>query len=402
MDKTSSYLTSLATAIGTDTTTLEELSVIEVNLSESLLTPGLQTQVIVQARLNGPTPRDINQFYDKSISIVAERPILAEYGLKSKFATNQKIYRVSNRTRISYEVEQFEINACNPTLIEDAKIWVSKSWKAATPSTVVSDMFTQCLSPQNYVVESSGTPRDYIAENIHPFQVIQQQAEVALTTSAMDPSFVHFMTYQNEAGDDIPTHNFRSLTSMASATPIFEFTYSAKAAADLNYANPGDVMSMSFPCDFDLLSDVLNGYDESGNPIFSLITWNPYNATASIYGRGLTRCGGTSASSITNMGTASDQSTTNTNVEEYLLKRKPRMALLDQDKVALRLTVAFNPNLNVGKVISLKLPHPTETNQFLYGTGEYLISALTHNIKMGGLGTTVIDCVAETVAAGFV
>jgi len=398
ISKSASYLTDMLCSIDVSEETREQVTITDVNLTESLLTPGLQTSITVHSKINNSFRRNLNDYYGKNIQVSVKREILKDTGHKSTFDTQQKIYRLSNRQRVNYEIESFQIDACDDTLIQDAKVWVSKSWKAVTPSTVVSDMFSQCLSPRNIEIEESTPPRDYIAENIHPFQVINQQAEVALT-GAMDPSFVHFMTYQNSFGADIPTHNFKSLTAMAQQAPVFVFTYSGKASADLNYATPSDIMSYSFPCDFDLLSDVLNGYDETGSNIFSLITVNPYNATSSIYGLGFTRCGGTSASSITNLGTEAEQATSATNVEQYLLRRRPRMAMLDQDKIALRMTVPFNPNLSAGKVVTANFYHSSR-DELLYGSGDYLIVNMTHNIKHGGLGMTILDCVSNTVATG--
>ena len=81
------------------------------------------------------------------------------------------------------------------------------------------------------------------------------------------------------------------------------------------------------------------------------------------------------------------------------------MSLIEQDKITLRLTVPFSPMLNVGRVIRVKIPNvgtafnggQAEDN---YGSGEYLIVNMTHNLKLGGMGVTVLDCVGQTVAAG--
>lgn len=390
---------------GVDPGTIDEVTVTEVTLTESLLTPGLQTKVKVASKMHMDNTKDLNDYYAKKIYIEASRPVIGEWqsGLKSDFKTEQLIYRLSNRENHTYPIETFTLDACDPSLIEDAKTWVSKSWGCTAPSQVVRDVMRQCLNLQSNQmdIENGVKPRPYIAENIHPFQIINQQAEVALNADKLDPSFVHFMTYQDRNGKDIPVHNFKSLTSMAQKESIFTFQYSAKAAHDLNYSNPSDILQYSFPCDFDLLSDTLNGYDENGKSIFSLITINPYNATSSIYGRGFTRCGGTAASTVTNKGTAQAQNTCDTNVEEHLLKRRPRMSLLEQDKIAIRLTVPFSPFLNVGKMITVKLSN-NKNDEPLYGTGDYLIVSMTHKLKHGGFGTTVLDCVANTVAVGMV
>jgi hypothetical protein len=404
-DKKALYSTNFGVFIDTDENVRTEVTVVEVTLTESLLTPGLQTKVKVASKVLMDESKNLNDFYAKNIYIEANRPIINEYFSSSdinwQFKTSQLVYRLSNRENHTYPVETFTLDACDPSLIEDAKTWVSKSWGCTAPSQVVRDVMRQCLNltSEQMDIENAVKPRPYIAENIHPFQIINQQAEVALNAEKLDPSFVHFMTYQNKDGKHIPTHNFKSLTKMAQKRSMFTFTYSHKAGADANYANPTDIIKYSFPCDFDLLSDTLNGYDENGDNINSLITINPYNASSSIYGKGFTRCGGTSASTVTNKGTAQAQDTCETNVEEHLLKRRPRMSLLEQDKIAIRLTVPFAPFLNAGKMISVKIPNP-KNEGFLFGTGDYLIVSMTHKLTHGGYGVTMLDCVANTVAVG--
>jgi hypothetical protein len=76
------------------------------------------------------------------------------------------------------------------------------------------------------------------------------------------------------------------------------------------------------------------------------------------------------------------------------------MSLLDQDKIALRLTVPFSPFLHAGDVIDVSIPDKGVGNGEVYGSGKYLISSMTHNIKAGGLGITTLECVSNTVAAG--
>jgi len=407
------YLTSLSTQIlGVSPDLLNEVTVNEVNLTESLLTPGLQTSIIVQSTLNtekssnysGPT-KNLDEYYGKTLNVYVARPIIQSFNseIKWNFSTSQMIYRLSNRKRTNYQIEQFQLDACDASLIGDAKTYVSKSWKATPPNAVVQDILSNCFSNISADIEPANPPRDYIATNIHPFQVISQQGDVALVQdNVIDPSFVHFMTYQNLHHQDSPTHNFRSLTTMAQQTPAWEFIYSGKTSTDENYANPQDIMDYSFPCDFDLLSDVLNGLDNTtGNSFLQINLFNPLKNNLSVYGpQNATNENGIAPwLAMSNLGTESIQNSNNIGAEAYQLLRRARMALLDQDKVALRITVPFSPFLNVGRTLSVKF-YNTKTGDFNYGTGIYLIASMTHNIKLGGLGTTTIDCVANTVAVG--
>jgi hypothetical protein len=403
MADTDLYLTTLKCVVDVGNDVKEELQLNELYLTESLMTPGLQTTLIAQNRINVPSGlKNLDELRGATVHIEAERPIIKKFytDIKSDFVTNQKIYRLSNRELLSYNVEDLQLDACDPTLIADALTFVSKSWSCQTASDVVYDVLQHCIQPQNMEIEDSFPPKDYIAENIHPFQIVTQQAEGTLSMSKMDPSFVHFMTYQNTDHTDIPTHNFKAVSTLSSQPSMFTFTYSAKTGVDQNYAKPSDIMKYSFPCDFDLLSDALNGFDENGNEILSLISYNPFSGTVSNFGP-MGDCGISPFSAATNLGTAEDQASCNTDIEKFLIKRKARMALLEQDKIALRMTVPFSPFLNVGRVITAKFINSADSGE-TYGSGDYLIVNMTHNIKIGGFGTTVLDCVSNTVAAGIV
>ena len=301
--KPNAYLTNLTCAINASANTvLNETTVKEVSFTESLLIPGLQTVLYIQSKMGNDPTKILDDYYNQDVSFKVERPILGmiDPKYKSEFRTQQKIYRLSNRSKINYAIEQFELHACDQTLLDDAKTYVSKSWDCkdgATPDKVVRDILNGCLGPIGEPnIEEAAFPRDYIAENVHPFQVISQQASVALTKKGFDPSFLHFMTYQNDRGYDIPTHNFRSLTLMAEQPPIFRFRYSGKGIIDQNYVDPHDVMDYTFPCDFDLLADILNGIDENGTATTRLNVISSSTSKISQYQYGTKSkdmCGGT-------------------------------------------------------------------------------------------------------------
>ena len=102
----------------------------------------------------------------------------------------QKIYRLDNRALMPHNIspiEEFTLHACDPSLLEDAKSLVSKSWKCTQPSEIVQNVLSTCLNVQSLDIDDSSNPgRDYIAERIHPFQVVAQQANVAVDRD--DPS----------------------------------------------------------------------------------------------------------------------------------------------------------------------------------------------------------------------
>lgn len=378
---------------------LQEFSIKEVILVESLLTPGLQTSISVDSYLHSPV-KNFDDFKEKTVNLRIVRPILSQqFKMNDTLEVSNVVYRLQNRRLINNNNENMVFQACHYTLLEDARHLISKPWLCSTPSAVVEEVLSNCAGATELDIESSGPARPYTAENVHPFKIVNDQSDVALA-GGTDPSFIHYMTYQKGG-----THHFRSLKSLTQQSPIMTFKYS-DANENLNdfssYKNPYSILTYSFPCDFDLLSDLLNGIDTNGKVIAAGIFVNPMSTLASALGfvPGACSIGTTLKTAVTNTNTAESQDSCNTNVENHLLLRQSRMGLLEQDKIALRLTVPWNPNLNVGKVIRIELESKEERDVPLYGSGDYLIHTMTHTIKAGGYSTTTMDCVSTTVGGG--
>ena len=394
----------------------------EVSCTESLLTPGLQTSATFQSQTY---KNDVFKNWDA----IKNKPmtITMEDGYGNQMSLQQTVYRMDGRefhpVNIS-QVEEFTVHACDQSLLDDAKKLVSKYWKCTTPSKIVEEVLGTCLNIQNTYIQTAEPARDYAAEMIHPFQVIAQQANVALDGD--DPSFVHYMTYSNRAqGANFmqggsywqPTHNFRSLTHLARQAPRYTFFHSETGlagGADYNnekYRTPNafnrPAIQFMFPCDFDLLSDLLNGVDEQGQNINAGSFMNAMDMAAGFLTGGgggrMQMCApnGNFKQSLTNKGSAGQQNGCPSNVEQHLLKRQARMGLLEKDKVALRMIVAWNPYISVGDVISLTWKDK-DRGQDLYGSGDYLVASLTHRVQKGGYATTTLDCVSNTVGQGIV
>ena len=381
------------------------LSAKEITLTESLLTPGLQTAITFQSFAHNPIVKNLDDFKSAIADITIVKPILANFGYPDTLELSTRIYRMDNRNIITGRVEEFTLHGCDDTLLTDARNLVSKSWKCVSPSAIVNEVLTSCAGAKTKDVEFSGPGRDYIAENIHPFQVISQQADVALAQST-DPSFVHYMTYENfTKGDPRGTHHFRSLKSLTEPSGGVARFFTQEMGSIKGYGHPESIQSYSFPCDFDYLSDILNGVDMDGSLMSSMATVNPAIKQTSLLGNKNTGCGngrGKYMTAFTNINSAQDQDSCNTDVEKHLLLRQARMSLLEEDKINLRLTVPWNPKLHAGNIIEVYF-HSYGTKEFNnFGTGLYLIHSMTHNIKNGGYGTTTMDCVSRSVGGGIV
>lgn len=377
---------------------LKEVTPKEIILGESLLTPGLQTSVKVHSFIHSNPIKWFDRFKGKTLRIELFRQILDDYGMQSTMSVSQKIYRLDGRKLINNNTEEFTLRACDQSQLNDAETLVSKSWKCTSPSEIVSYALNSCAGVTKSVIQGSSPARDYVAENIHPFQVVSQQANYALDGD--DPSFVHFMTYDEVSGDGV--HHFKSLRNMAAQSPVMNYTYNE---TNTTYLDPRSIMTYSFPCDFDLLSDILNGVNSSGRDVNSVALFNPVMKSFSLMGNDSYGCGigsGVFKAAITNMNSAQQQDSCPDYASVYLLKRQARMNLLEKDKIAFRVVVPFNPILHAGRVIRVNLYNKDSLPNLtpLYGTGDYLILHMFHHILPGGMGTTVMDCVSSTVGRG--
>lgn len=379
---------------------IKQITVQEVMLGESLLTPGLQTSVHVHSSINELPVKNLDEFKNTIMSIDIEKTLLEKFNLPTKMAVQQTTYRLDNRKLINNNTEEFYIHACDQTLLDNAATLVSKLWKCTRPSDVVRDVLSSCAGAKSLDIESADPARDYIAENIRPFQVVAQQANVALA-AGNDPSFLHYMTYEN-----LGTHKFRSLYSLTRQPAVAEYVFQETGSLS-GHAFPYSVLTHNFPCDFDLLSDVLNGVGVDGKNLNSLFTFNPIMAMFNKFGSDTFGCGigsGLPKLSMSNMGSAQQQNACPDYSHLYVHKRQARMGLLEQDKIALRIMVPWVPTLNVGKIIRLNIPNKQdETGTTLnYGSGDYLIVSLKHHIKRGQPSTITMDCVSRTVGIGVV
>lgn len=387
-------------AIGNET--FDDITVKEVTLGESLMTPGLQTAVTLQSFVYSKTPKIWGKFKGEDITITLSDNMT---GQQSRFMmVAQKVYRIDNR-EMDLNVGQTEsltVHACDQTLLEDCKSLVSKSWKCERPSTIVDYVLSSCLGAQNTQIDDAGPARDYIAENIHPFQVIQQQCNAALYEDE-NPDFLHYMTYEDNG-----KHYFRALKKLEDQGQIYN-TYS-NIDGDGSTASTLRVINFNYPCDFDLLSDLLNGIDEKGQPMNSVSVMNMMTGAMDIIGGmvGMSGSGGlgggcgvgsgNAKQALTNKGSAQQQNSCNLEVEKYLLLRQARMGLLEKDKISFRMTIPWDPEMHVG--YKIKFEHHgkgTNSDTLLYGSGEYLIVALKHNIQLGGFATTTVDCIHTNI-----
>jgi len=217
------------------------------------------------------------------------------------------------------------------------------------------------------------------------------------------------MTINEATGQNI--HNFRALgelfkmgrksslyTIYASDTAIAggkSFTDSTSFARDWNVA-----ITYNFPCDYDILSDILNGIGPQGQNLNAVKTFNPSSGVFGGFGSFMQGNLGSITNSLfstSSKGTSKQQNVCDSEVEKWLLKRQARMGLLEKDKITFRVTVPWSPWLHVGQMFRFQWDNRYDPTQKTYGTRDYLIVHLTHNIQFGGYAVTTLDCIANTI-----
>lgn len=386
----------------------EDVTVKEVIVGESLLNPSAHAVVTLQSAMyNNLVNWDYYRCKPIGIYISDNNN---DSGNPRTMQINQTIYRCDNRrytNKNTGSVEELSLHSIDQTILNDAKkIW-EKSWKCSTPSQVVREALQQIGATRSVFSPRGGTGpgRPYVAESIHPLQVIQQQANVALYNGD-DPSYVHYMTIREQTGENV--HNFRALGELMSNqhTPFDIYAADTAISGRVGFSDAYKVgasiplplrtaITFNFPCDYDILSDILNGVDCDGRNLNDVRTINSATGEASSVMGAISQAANI-FKSVTNAGTSRQQNSCDTNVEKYLLRRQARMGLLERDKIALRITLPWSPWLHVGQQLNFHWNNRFSPSTEQYGSGKYLILHMTHNIQYGGYAVTTLDCIANT------
>lgn len=391
----------------------KDVSVKEVIVGESLLNPSVHCAVTLQSTIYNdpnsiPTPKDWDQYKGQALGLyITDKEYRTQSNSKNlpgdnprEMRINQTIYRCDNRRFSNLntgQVEDLTLHTIDNSILEDARTIMSQSWKCSTPSTIVRQALQKIGASTRYV-ESSGPAKDYVAESIHPLQVIQQQANMALYNGE-DPSFVHYMTINEATGEN--RHHFAPLGRLIKQNAGYKI-YGADTgiSGGTSFSDGFNIaVTYNFPCDYDLLSDILNGIGPDGKNLNAFKGFNMVSGAISAIGAAAGGDFSQAANIFTGMtskGTSQAQNACESEIEKWLLTRQARMGLLEKDKIALRVTVPWSPWLHAGNVFRFQWDNRYNSSQQIYGTGDYLIVHLTHNIQFGGYATTTLDCIANT------
>lgn len=372
-----------------DPSLLEETSVQGIDQYESILSPAAYQKVTVQSTIHAVPNKNYDAFKGKVLTIKTSNPNIYE-GLEWNFS--QLVYRMETRKPFNNNIETFTLVTCDPSLLNNAQRRMSNFWQCTSPSDVAAAAFS-CLGVTQFYTEPSMPARDYQAANIHPFQVLAEQADVALSLG--DPSFLHYATLLKGG-----MQYFQSIKAMTRAPVRWQFVYAEEGGGE-HLANPHNILSYEFPCDFDYLGDLMNGYLPGGVSA-STIAINPTTGTMALINGDLTACGGMGGaivnSVITDTGSADSCGTA---PEDYTSLRQARLSLIQPDKIALKIQVPYNPVIHAGDMVECRFINKVD-GSVNYGTGLYLIVNLQNSLRSGGYGITSMELVSQSVGDGIV
>ena len=369
-------------------------------MGDVLVNPSAHAMVTLQSAMYF-RPTNWNAFRCQPISINIKDNRLNS---SRRMLVNQHVYRCENRhftVSNSGSVEELTLHTIDESILKDAETIMEKSWKCSTPSAVVKEAMDKMGVTEFTMNESTGPGRPYVAESIHPLQVIQQQANVALYNGD-DPSFLHFMTIDGDSGLNV--HKFLPLTQLMNENNNVYDLYGGDSGitGGIGFADQTEndralrtAVTFNFPCDYDVLSDLLNGVNCDGMNMNDVKTFNLSSGSMSSVS-GVMSQAANIFKSLTMAGTAEQQNSCETNVEKYGYRRQARMGMLERDKIALRITIPWTPSLHVGQQIRFHWYNRYDQSYQQYGSGRYLILHMTHNIQYGGYAVTNLDCIANT------
>ena len=401
-----------------------ELSISDVYIYESLLSP-MPTMTV---KLTDTTHLIKNLYYWKmkgnqppNVKIHILNPYID--GKKGILIDNLKIYRLDERKSVNYHTETFNLHMIHNTAFNNMTARMSEYYKKVELSKVIDDAMTSLGVSSASEVEKTEIIRNYMSNNQHPFQVISEIADMAMNGSRVP--YLHYMTFENVVGK----HYFKSLNALCVKNKVVgTYKYNEKGA-QRQLIDPYNIMSYEFPCDFDTLLDlssgILHNKDLYKDHKPSMVSINPFDSEVYLvdgksHGARKTQGFGgvlnTGAWSNINLFEASkggnggqqgpggqqqqgeigqgiaDQPS---QVEKYLHRRTEILSFLHRERVDLKITIPFTPERHVGDKINVEFysKRDGDGTRKDFGSGEYLVVHMTHNIKVGSYGTSTLECI---------
>lgn len=390
----------------------DNLSVRDIYLEESLLSPATSIIITITDRVH------LLKNYFK-YRICNGDPVKCKIELKNPFKgedpltddvipseddkiviEDHVIYRMDSRKlNANYHTEDYNLYLCPETTFKNLKARMSDFYRRKSLNTIVQDALS-AAGITNHDVESTQLRRNYITNNQHPFQVISDISEMAYKSSGGDiwTQYLHYMTFEEKKGK----HYWKSLDSLINGSVKKRYVYHEKGLNRQRITDDG-IIGFEFPCDFDALLEMSSGvlYNEKDRKLHkpSMVSIDPFTSSVFLIDgvshgdKAKMGLGGTlNAGGWSNLNTIGDVPT---EIEKWFHKRNEPLVFLHKENTNLRIIVPFNPKIHVGEnIVAMFYTKSTEQEkrpEADFGSGQYLVTHVRHNIKIGEFSTTVYD-----------
>ena len=295
-----------------------------------------------------------------------------------------RIYKLGNRFPSTAGGQRYVIYFASVEMFESAQKRISKAYRSSTISDVARDIIKNYLmvnEEDRINVDETMDAQDIIVANKHPAEALNW-----LASRAYSEDSTCFLFYENLDG-----FNFRSLSSIyRDKMPVkVPFVFENKMGMKQLDMDKYTLDNIESKKDFDSLSTLTSGGVALSllglNPIDQSMTKTIYgqNTNPSLYGQPAM----TNADNAFGKGDAhySTYLQTDTTRSERFIRRIMSIATLNNSQ--LEVTLPGSLRLQVGKMISLRIPYATtpSNDSNMYDplkSGKYLIAAVNHKFDM--------------------
>jgi hypothetical protein len=407
--------------------------VVEVNYFEDIFNMYITGSLVVN---------DTNNFLN-SLGFNGNEYLLLTFskpGMPEKIEKTFRIFKVSDRTLVKDQNENYVLHFCSEELILSEQYKISKSYRNKKISDMVSDIVANQLlvSPKKFLpanIEETKGVRDLIVPNLKPFEALSWLSTYAISnTSKTEGS--PYLFYENANG-----FNFKSLQSLFSSKVYKTYNVEAK-----NLRMPDDprVQDMGRDLVNILHYDTISNFDSinlinSGALANRLIAIDPIRQTYTVnnydYGTNFdkgqklnkfgllsnakNRKGDTSNVTYDAVLKVTTTNTGQSSVNQYIKSHQPtikdvnvettvpyRTAQLAQiGAIRYRVLLPGDPLLTVGSVVTFNLPDikPDDLGRIAdkYYSGNYLVTAVRHKIDQENKFLSLVELSKESLPTAY-
>ena len=348
-----------------------------------------------------------------------------------------RIYRVSERILINAETENYTLNFCSEELFLSEQSKISKPYSGQKISDIVYDILNNHLKINDKYISLQETDGlyDFVIPYKKPFEAINWLSTYAIQKNKTGADFVFF---ENSGG-----FNFISLQNMFDQKEYAKYFYSQKNAPKIDGVDElgrgiNGIKSYTFLDTFDSLYGVTSGafanrlisvdpltrrykdtkFDYLNDYVNKIDKLNGYSVMNDLKNRfGKTQnqnYDGVLKVVTSNAGQKFAEGISDTpfavggdiQAETYVPYRTAQIALSHYSRI--KLTLAGDPNLTVGRTIQVNLPSSVsnkdgsgynEGNPDPFNSGKYLIAAVRHIITTEMKYETVVEVVKDSFAS---